>query len=131
MFDRIDHVGIVVAEIDSALAVYGETFELELVHREVLADLGVEAALLQVGESRVELLAQAAQDSVIAHSKPGMHHVAYGVADIDAELERLARGGVELIDTSARAGAHGSRIAFVHPHATGGVLTELVQAAGA
>jgi methylmalonyl-CoA/ethylmalonyl-CoA epimerase len=101
------------------------------VHREVLADFGVEAVLLQVGESRVELLAPAGEDSVIAGAKAGMHHVAYGVADIDAELERLARGGVELIDSAPRAGAHGSRVAFVHPHATGGVLTELVQAAAA
>jgi methylmalonyl-CoA epimerase len=129
MFERIDHVGIVVDDIDSALAVYGETFELELVHRELLAELGVEAALLQVGESRVELLVSAAEDSVIARSKPGMHHVAYGVADIDAELARLQESGVQLIDTSARAGAHGSRVAFVHPHATGGVLTELVEEA--
>ena len=131
MFERIDHVGIVVADIDSALAVYGETFELELVHREVMAELGLELALVQVGESRVELLAQIAEESVLADAEPGMHHVAYGVEDIDAALERLRERDVELIDESARGGVLDSRIAFVHPHATGGVLTELVQGGAA
>ena len=129
MFDRIDHVGIVVADIDSAMAVYGETFALELVHREVVPEFGLELVLLQIGESRVELLAQTAPDSFLAGARAGMHHVAYGVSDIDSELERLVREGVQLIDTTARPGAHGSRIAFIHPDATGGVLTELVEAA--
>jgi methylmalonyl-CoA/ethylmalonyl-CoA epimerase len=129
MFDRIDHVGIVVADIDSALRVYGETFELELVHREVMSELGLEIALVAVGESRIELLAPIAEEGVLAGAKPGMHHVAYSVADIDAALERLRERDVELIDESARGGVLDSRIAFVHPHATGGVLTELVEAA--
>ena len=131
MFDRIDHVGIVVDDLDSALAVYGDTFELELVHREVVDELGLELVLLQVGESRVELLASTAEDGVLAGAARGMHHVAYGVSDIDAELARLQSSGVELIDTVARTGAHGSRIAFVHQNAASGVLTELVEAAAA
>jgi len=131
MFERIDHIGIVVADIDSALAVYGEDFELELVHREVHDSLGLEIALLQVGESRVELLAEISPGSVLADAQPGMHHVAYGVADIDAALELLAAREVKLIDSSPRGGVLDSRIAFVHPHATGGVLTELVEAAPA
>jgi methylmalonyl-CoA/ethylmalonyl-CoA epimerase len=129
MFERLDHVGIIVADIDSALAVYGETFELELVHRELVPELGLELALLQVGESRVELLAQTTPDSVLAGSAPGMHHVAYGVDDIDAALERLRSLGTELVDDAPRGSVLNSRIAFVHPHATGGVLTELVEAA--
>jgi methylmalonyl-CoA/ethylmalonyl-CoA epimerase len=129
MFDRIDHVGIVVADIDSALAVYGESFELELVHREVMSEIGLEIALVSVGESRIELLAPISPDSVIAGASPGMHHVAYGVADIDSALERLRERDVELIDESARGGVLDSRIAFVHPHATGGVLIELVESA--
>lgn len=131
MFERIDHVGIVVADIDSALAVYGETFELELVHRERSDELGLDIALLQVGESRVELLAPTTTDSVLAGAAPGMHHVAYGVADIDAALELLQARQVDLVDTSPRVGVLASRIAFVHPHAAGGVLTELVEAAPA
>ena len=129
MFERIDHVGIVVADIDSALAVYAETFELELLHREVMAELGLELALVQVGESRVELLARTSEESVLGDFQPGMHHVAYRVADIDAALQRLRERDVELIDESPRGGVLDSLIAFVHPHATGGVLTELVQAA--
>jgi methylmalonyl-CoA epimerase len=131
MFERIDHVGIVVADIDSALAVYGETFELELVHRERSDELGLDIALLQVGESRVELLAPTTTDSVLADAAPGMHHVAYRVADIDAALELLQAREVDLVDTSPRVGVLASRIAFVHPHAAGGVLTELVEAAPA
>jgi methylmalonyl-CoA/ethylmalonyl-CoA epimerase len=89
MFERIDHVGFIVDDIDSALTVYGETFELELVHRAVHDEAGLDIALLQVGESRIELLAPISPDSVFADAKRGMHHVAYGVADIDAALELL------------------------------------------
>jgi len=129
MFDRIDHVGIVVADIDSALAVYGETFGMELVHREVREDLGLEIALLAVGESHVELLVPLSEDSVIAGAGHGLHHLAYGVPDIDAALAQLGERGVELIDSVPKSGVRSSWIAFVHPHATGGVLTELVEAA--
>ena len=131
MFERIDHVGIVVADIDSALSVYGEDFELELVHREVLAHLGLELAMLQIGESRIELLAQTGDDSVIAGAAHGMHHVAYGVRDVDAALEVLRSREVELVEGFPKTGVLDSRVAFVHPHATGGVLTELVQEAAA
>jgi methylmalonyl-CoA/ethylmalonyl-CoA epimerase len=131
MFERIDHVGIVVAEIDSALSIYGESFGMELVHREVLDELGLEVALLEIGESRIELLAPLSADSVIGDAGPGMHHVAYGVSDIDASLAQLRERGVELVDGFPKGGVLSSRIAFVHPHAAGGVLTELVQAAPA
>jgi len=131
MFERIDHVGIVVAEIDSALSVYSESFGMELVHREVLDELGLEVALLEIGESHIELLAPLSPDSVIGDAGPGMHHVAYGVGDLDASLALLRERGVELVDGFPKAGVRSSRIAFVHPHAAGGVLTELVQAAPA
>src|SRR5665213_981749 len=98
MFDRIDHVGIVVAEIDSALSIYGESFGMELVHREVLEELGLEIALLAVGESRVELLAPLSAESVIGDAGPGLHHIAYGVSDIDAALAQLRERDVELVD---------------------------------
>ena len=131
MFERIDHVGIVVAGIDSGLAVYGESFGMELVHREVLEELGLEVALLEVGESRIELLASLSGDSVIGDAGLGMHHVAYGVSDLDAALAELRERDVELVDGFPKGGIRSSRIAFVHPHAASGVLTELVQAAPA
>jgi methylmalonyl-CoA/ethylmalonyl-CoA epimerase len=133
VFEGIDHVGIVVAELEPALAVYGETFGMGLVHREVLAEHGLEAAMLASGDGRVELLAPLGADTPIgrfvsAHG-PGLHHVAYRVSDIDATLSELRARDVELIDSEPRAGMLASRIAFVHPRATGGVLTEIVQAA--
>ena len=110
MFDRIDHVGIVVADIDSAMAVYGETFALELVHREVVPEFGLELVLLQIGDSHVELLAQTARrSSFLAGARAGLHHVAYRVADIDATLAELTRRGVELIDKRPRARARATR----------------------
>jgi methylmalonyl-CoA/ethylmalonyl-CoA epimerase len=131
MLGAIDHVGIAVEEIDAALGAYGETLGLALVHRETVAEQGVEAALLDVGESHVELVAPLSADSAVgrflARRGPGLHHVAYRVEDIEAELERLVAGGARLIDERPRTGIRGSRVAFVHPSSTGGVLTELVQ----
>ena len=134
MFDRIDHVGIAVASLDAAVARYGETFGMELVHREVLAEHGIEAALLEVGDEHVELLAALSEDSPVgrflADRGPGMHHVAYRVADIDAAFADLLARGVEMIDPAPRTGLRDSRIAFIHPRSTSGVLTEIVESAG-
>ena len=138
MFDAIDHLGIAVAELDPALATYGGTFGMALVHREVIAEQGVEVALLEAGDSlqsgaggHVELLAPLSADTTVARfladRGPGLHHVAYRVADIDAALADLAQRDVELIDSTPRAGVRSSRIAFIHPRATGGVLTEIVE----
>ena len=133
MFDRIDHVGIAVAELDAAVATYNETFGMELVHREVIAEHGIEAALLEVGDEHVELLAALSEDSSVgrflADRGPGMHHVAYRVADIDAAFAALLARGGEMIDAAPRPGLRDSRIAFIHPRSTGGVLTEIVEAA--
>jgi methylmalonyl-CoA/ethylmalonyl-CoA epimerase len=133
VFDRIDHVGIAVASLDAAVARYGETFGMELVHREVLAEHGIEAALLEVGDEHVELIAALSEDSPVgrflADRGPGMHHVAYRVADIDAAFAGLLARGVEMIDPAPRPGLRDSRIAFIHPRSTGGVLTEIVEAA--
>jgi methylmalonyl-CoA/ethylmalonyl-CoA epimerase len=135
VFECIDHVGIAVTELDAAVQTYGETFGMELVHREVIADQGVEVALLEVGDEHIELLAPLAQDTPVgrflARRGPGIHHVAYRVGDIDATLAELRARDVEMIDTSPRIGLRASRVAFVHPRATGGVLTEIVQAATA
>ncbi|MGD0385319.1 MAG: methylmalonyl-CoA epimerase [Solirubrobacteraceae bacterium] len=135
MFDRLDHLGIAVEALDDAVERYRDTLEMDLLHREVLAVDGVEAALMGAGEERIELLAALAPDTPVgrflARRGPGVHHVAYRVGDIDATLAALAQRDVELIDTAARPGLRDSRVAFVRPRSTGGVLTELVEAARA
>ncbi|HEX4732322.1 MAG TPA: methylmalonyl-CoA epimerase [Solirubrobacterales bacterium] len=133
MFGRIDHIGVAVENLDAALALYGESFEMELAHRETVESQGVEAVLLDVGEGHVELLRPLGPDTAVgkflARSGPGLHHVAYAVDDIDAELPRLAAAGIDLIDVEPRIGIRESRVAFLHPRSTGGVLTEIVEPA--
>lgn len=133
MFSRIDHVGVAVEEIEPALELYRDTLELVLAHREVVEEQGVEAVLLDVGENHVELLAPLGADTPVgkflARQGPGLHHVAYQVDDIDDTLEKLRRAGLRLIDEQPRAGIRGSRVAFLHPRATAGVLTEIVEPA--
>ena len=133
MFSRIDHVGVAVEELEPALALYGDTMQLAVAHREVVADQGVEAVLLDVGENHVELLAPLGEDTPVgrflAKNGPGLHHVAYQVTDIEATLDALRQAGVRLIDEQPRTGIRGSRVAFLHPRATIGVLTEIVQPA--
>jgi methylmalonyl-CoA epimerase len=106
---------------------------MTLVHRETVASQGVEAVLLDVGENHVELLAPLGPDTPVgkflAKKGPGIHHVAYQVADIDAVLEALKAAGTRLIDETPRIGIRGSRVAFLHPGASGGVLTEIVEPA--
>jgi methylmalonyl-CoA/ethylmalonyl-CoA epimerase len=134
MFGRIDHVGVAVEDLDAAIALYQDSYGMPLVHREVVEQQGVEAVLLDVGESHVELLAPLGPDTPVgkflAKRGPGLHHVAYGVDDIDAALERARAAGLRLIDEQPRTGIRDSRVAFLHPASTGGVLTEIVQAAG-
>jgi methylmalonyl-CoA/ethylmalonyl-CoA epimerase len=133
MLDRIDHVGVAVSDIDAALPTYTDTLGMSLAHRERVEDQGVEAVLLDVGGGHVELLQPLGDDSVvakfIARRGEGLHHVAYAVDDIDAELARLKEAGVKLIDDEARRGIRNSRVAFLHPKETGSVLTELVEPA--
>ena len=134
MFDRIDHIGVAVDDLESAISLYEGTFEMRLAHRETVESQGVEAVLLDVGEGHVELLRPLGPDTVVGKflekRGPGLHHVAYAVGDIDATLASLSDAGVELIDSEARVGIRGSRVAFIHPRATGTVLTELVEVAG-
>ena len=133
MFSRIDHIGVAVEEIEPALELYRDSFELTLAHREVVEEQGVEAVLLDVGENHVELLAPLGADTPVgrflAKQGPGLHHVAYQVKDIDATLESLRQAGLQLIDQEPRTGIRGSRVAFMHPRATAGVLTEIVEPA--
>ncbi|HVA19614.1 MAG TPA: methylmalonyl-CoA epimerase [Solirubrobacteraceae bacterium] len=133
MFRRIDHIGVAVQEIDASLGLWEDSFQMVLAHREVVQEQGVEAALLDVGENHVELLAPLGEDTPVgkflAKRGPGLHHVAYQVADIDATLAALRQSGMALIDEHARVGIRGSRVAFLHPRATEGVLTEIVEPA--
>jgi methylmalonyl-CoA epimerase len=133
MLSRIDHVGVAVEDLDASLELYGRGLGLALEHRETVEEQGVEAALLGVGEGHVELLAPLGPDTPVgrylAGRGPGLHHVAYAVADIDAALDSLRHAGLRLIDERPRTGIRGSRVAFVHPSAVGGVLTEIVQPA--
>jgi methylmalonyl-CoA/ethylmalonyl-CoA epimerase len=133
MFGRIDHIGVAVDDLDAAVALYSERLGMPVEHRETVEEQGVEAVLVGVGESHVELLRPLAADTAVGRfierSGPGLHHVAYGTDDIDAALEAVRAAGLELIDERPRTGIRNSRVAFVHPRSTGGVLTELVEAA--
>jgi len=133
VFERIDHIGVAVADLDAAVALHERTYGMPVVHRETLTGQGVEAVLLDVGENHVELLRPLAGDTPVgrflARRGPGLHHVAYQVADIDAALAWLREQGARLIDEAPRAGIRGSRVAFLHPSAAGGVLTEIVEPA--
>jgi len=134
VFGRIDHIGVAVEDIDAALALYQESFGMELAHRETVESQGVEAVLLDVGDGHVELLAPLGPDTPVgkymAKNGAGLHHVAYAVDDIDAALEKIAAAGVQLIDSEPRVGIRDSRVAFLHRRSTGGVLTEIVEPAG-
>ncbi len=133
MFSRIDHIGVAVQELEPALELYRDSLELAEVHREVVAEQGVEAVLLDIGENHVELLAPLGPETPVgkflARQGPGLHHVAYQVPDIEEALDRLRLAGMELIDTEPRTGIRGSRVAFLHPRSSLGVLTEIVQPA--
>ena len=122
-----------VEDLDEAVALYSERLEMPVQHRETVEQQGVEAVLLGVGESHVELLRPLAPDTAVGkfleRNGPGLHHVAYGTDDIDAALDSVRAAGLRLIDEQPRTGIRGSRVAFVHPKSTGGVLTELVEPA--
>ena len=133
MFRRIDHIGIAVADLDAAIAVHEGTYGMRVVHRETLEEQGVEAVLFDVGENHVELLRPLADDTPVgrflAKHGPGLHHIAYQVHDISTVLSQLRVEGVRMIDVAPRTGIRGSRVAFLHPTASGSVLTELVEPA--
>ncbi|HEV2058668.1 MAG TPA: methylmalonyl-CoA epimerase [Solirubrobacteraceae bacterium] len=135
MFNRVDHIGIAVDDLDAALELYERDYGMKLVHRETVAEQGVEAVLLDVGENHIELLAATSPDTPVgkflAKKGPGMHHVAYQVDDIEATLAALKQAGLRLIDETPRIGIRDSRVAFLHPSTAGGLLTEIVQPAEA
>jgi methylmalonyl-CoA/ethylmalonyl-CoA epimerase len=128
----IHHLGVAVADLDEAVATYERLFGARLEYRETVPDQGVEAASLRVGADRVELLASLGEETPVgkflAKRGPGMHHVAYEVADVGEALDELAAEGAELIDERPRRGLFGLEVAFVHPDAVHGVLAEIVSA---
>jgi methylmalonyl-CoA/ethylmalonyl-CoA epimerase len=133
VFGRIDHIGVAVDDLDGAIELYRDGFGMREQHRETIEAFDVEAVLLEVGEGHVELLRPLSGESgvgrFLAKNGPGIHHVAYQTDDIDSTLEQVKAAGLELIDKEPRTGIRGSRVAFLHPKATGGVLTELVEPA--
>jgi methylmalonyl-CoA/ethylmalonyl-CoA epimerase len=126
----IHHLGVAVDDLDEALSTYERLFGASLEQRSTVSDQGVEAASLRIGSGRIELLAALGEDTPVgrflARRGPGMHHVAYEVEDVASELAALEREGVELIDAAPRPGLFGLQVAFVHPDAVHGVLSELV-----
>ena len=126
----IHHLGVAVEDLDEAVTTYERIFGARLEHRETVPDQGVEAAFLKVGEGRVELLASLGEETPVGKfltkRGPGMHHVAYEVADVQAAIGELAEQGVELVDEEPRQGLFGLEVAFVHPDSVHGVLSEVV-----
>jgi len=135
MLGRIDHIGVATDDLDGAIALYEETLGMPIAHRETVESQGVEAVLLDVGDGHVELLRPLGPDTPVGkyleRKGPGLHHVAYAVEDIEGVLGSLKDAGVELIDSEPRIGIRDSKVAFVHPKSTGGVLTEIVEPAEA
>ena len=133
LFGRIDHIGIAVNDLDAAAQLYGGSFDMAEQHRETVEEQGVEAVLLEVGEGHVELIRPLSEDTgvgkFIAKNGPGLHHVAYACDDIDQALDAVRDAGLQLIDKEPRRGIRDSRVAFLHPKSTGGVLTEIVEPA--
>ncbi len=133
MLAAIDHVGVAVEDIDAALPLYRDALGMALVHRETVQEQGVDAALLDVGDGHIELLQPLGPDTAVGkfltRRGAGLHHVAYRVEDIEATLAALKAAGLRLIDEQPRTGIRDSRVAFLHPASTGGVLTEIVQPA--
>ena len=131
MFARVDHIGVAVEDLDAAIALHVEAYGMAVAHREVVEEQGVEAVLLDVGENHVELLrplnAETPVGRFLSKRGPGLHHVAYQVSDVQATLDTLRDRGLRLIDETPRTGIRGSRVAFLHPESSGGVLTEIVQ----
>ena len=133
LFGRIDHVGVAVEDLDSAVELYSQRFDMREQHRETVEEQGVEAVLLEVGDGHVELIRPLSPESGVARwidrHGPGLHHVAYATEDIDSALATVRDAGLRLIDERPRRGIRDSRVAFLHPKSTGGVLTELVEPA--
>ncbi len=133
MLKKIEHVAIVVSDLDAAIDLYTKTWGLPLVHREIVEDQGVEEAMLALGDSHIQLLCPLSPDTTVGRflekKGEGLHHIAYEVEDLEATLESLTSQGKTLIDEEPRRGSRNTRIAFVHPKSNRGLLVELVEPA--
>lgn len=131
MTDKINHIGIAVKNLDTSIPFYRDILKMQLETVEEVADQKVRVAMFICGESRIELLEATAEDSPIARflekNGEGIHHIAYQVTGLDTKLKELKESGVRLVDETPRPGAHGTRIAFLHPKSSGSVLTELCE----
>jgi len=131
MLKKINHIGIAVKSLDDSLPFYRDNLRMAFDGIEEVAEQKVKVAMLQIGESKIELLEPTSADSPVAKfmekNGPGIHHVAYEVDDIEAAIAKLMADGTRMIDEIPRSGAHGTRIAFIHPKSSNGVLTELCQ----
>lgn len=131
VLEEIDHVGIAVRDLDAAVELYRTAFGMEPVHRETVADQGVEEVLFRAGTSFLQLLGALGPETPVGRfldkRGEGIHHVGYRVSDLAGALARLKDVGVRLVDESPRRGSRGTLVAFVHPAGMGGVLVELVQ----
>lgn len=131
MSSKINHIGIAVNSIEEALPFYRDSLGMTFAGTEEVPSQLVKVAFLHIGESKIELLEPTSPDSPVAKflekNGPGVHHLAYGVDDIEAAIAELVAKGTRMIDTAPRNGAHGARIAFIHPKSSGGVLTELCE----
>lgn len=132
MLTKINHIGIAVASLDTTLPFYRDNLGMVFAGTEEVAEQKVRVAMLQVGESKIELLEPTSEDSPVAKflekNGQGIHHIAYEVDDVEAAIAKLLADGARMIDEKPRSGAHGTRIAFIHPKSSNGVLTELCQA---
>ena len=128
---KLEHIGIAVTSLDEAAATYRDGFGLEISGYEEVDDYGARVAMIPIGETRIELIESTRPDSpidrFIRKRGPGLHHIAIQVDDIDQTLKQLRAAGARLVDETARSGAGGTRIAFLHPSSAGGVLLELVE----
>ena len=132
MLTKINHIGVAVRSLEEALPFYRDALGMSLMGTEEVPSQLVKVAFLAVGESKIELLEPTSPESPVAKflekNGPGTHHVAYEVADIEAAIASLLDKGMKMIDQTPRNGAHGAKIAFIHPKSSGGVLTEICQA---
>lgn len=131
MLTKINHIGIAVKSLDDTIPFYRDNLGMAFAGIEEVAEQKVRVAMLQIGESKIELLEPTSEESPVAKfiekNGAGIHHIAYEVADIEAAIAKLLASGARMIDEIPRPGAHGSSIAFIHPKSSNGVLTELCQ----
>ena len=131
MLTKVDHIGIAVKSLDEALPFYRDNLRMTFLGVEEVVEQKVKVAMLQIGESKIELLEPTDPESPVARflekNGPGVHHLAYQVADLVAAIAHMEQEGARMIDRTPRHGAHGALIAFVHPKSSNGILTELCQ----